>query len=170
MLARLWRFADRLISLSAFFGTLALCIEVVVIIVDVIGRYFGSPLTGARDISQMAMTIIVFGGMALCDRVGGHISVDVFESSLPSFVIKLGDIVAPLIGAIIFLVLAWTIWESAALSRMLRLATNILYLPKAWFQYAAVAMCIVTAIAMLLRAAEAAFGGRHRHHLQETAI
>lgn len=170
MLARLWQLADRLISLSAFFGTVALCVEVVVIIIDVIGRYFGAPLTGARDISQMAMAVVVFGGMALCDRVGGHISVDVFESSLPSFVIKLGDIVAPLIGAVIFMLLAWTLWESAALSRMLKLATNIIYLPKAWFQYAAVVMCIVTAIAMLLRAAEAAFGGRHEHHLQDTAI
>jgi TRAP-type C4-dicarboxylate transport system permease small subunit len=80
MLARLWPWADRLISLSAFFGTVCLIVQVVVILIDVVGRYFGYPLTGARDISQMAMVMVVFGGMALCDRIGGHISVDVFES------------------------------------------------------------------------------------------
>lgn len=170
MLARLWRLEDMLIGMSSFFGTICILLQVAVILVDVTGRYFGSPLTGARDITQMAMSLVVFGGMAQCDRIGGHISVDVFESHLPSALNRLSDIISPLIGAAIFLGLAWTIWESAALSRMLNLATNIIYLPKAWFQYAVVVMCLITAIAMLLRAAEAVIGGRHMPHDREALI
>lgn len=170
MLAKLWQIADRLISLSATVATIALGLEVVVIVVDVIGRYFGSPLSGARDISQMAMVVLVFGAMALCDRLGGHISVDIFESSFPRIIIRLGDIIAPLLGAAIFGVIAWTMWQSAALSQLLNLSTNIIYLPKAWFQYVAVVMSIVTAIALLLRAAEAALGGRHPDHQRDIAL
>jgi hypothetical protein len=62
--------ADGLISLSALVGTLGLLVEVVVILTDVVGRYFGKPLSGAQDITQMAMVIVVFGGMALCDKIG----------------------------------------------------------------------------------------------------
>lgn len=152
MHAFLLRLADRLISLSAFVGTLGLIVEVVVILVDVIGRYFGAPLVGAQDLSQMSMVFIVFGGMALCDKVGGHVSVDIFERVFSPRMLWLGDVLTPVLGAAIFCGIAWTMWESAALSQMLNLATNILYLPKAWFQYVIVAMSVITAFGMLMRA------------------
>ena len=167
MYALLTRWADRLISLSAFVGTLGLLAEVIVILADVIGRYFGAPLIGAQDISQMAMVLVVFGGMALCDKVGGHVSVDVFERLFPARVLWLGDVLAPFLGAAIFCAIAWTVWESAALSRMLNLATNIIYLPKAWFQYAVVAMSLITALGMLLRGFGIAVSGKPIQHMQE---
>lgn len=161
--------ADRLIGLSALLGSIGLLIEVVVILVDVTGRYFGAPLTGAQDITQMTLVIVVFGGMALCDKLGGHISVDVLEHVLPQRVLWLGDVISPLLGAAVFCTIAWAVWESAALSRMLNLATNILYLPKAWFQYAMVALCLVTALGMFLKALEIALSGKPlSHHLDET--
>lgn len=152
MLAATQRLADRLIGLSAFIGTLALIAEVVVILADVVGRFFGHPITGAQDISQMSMVVLVFGAMALTDKVEGHISVDVFENKLPPWLIRAGDISSALIGAAIFLGLAWATVESAALSRMLNLATNIIGLPKVWFQYFVVAAALVTSLGMSLRA------------------
>lgn len=166
MLARLQSWADGLIRLSALIGTLGLIAEVVVILIDVVGRYFGAPLKGAQDISQMSMVLVVFGGMALCDKVGGHINVDLFEASLPAWAIRLGDVLSALFGALIFAGIAWTVWESAALSRMLNLSTNIINLPKAWFQYAMVAMSLVTAAGMILRAAALGLG---QHAPKESA-
>ena len=158
MLLQAARLADRLIGLSAVLGTAGLVVEVVVILVDVVGRYFNAPLRGAQDISQMALVITVFGGMALCDRVGGHIAVDLFEKSFPAWLNRAADLISALLGASIFIGIAWTVWESAALSRMLNLATNIIYLPKAWFQYAVVGMSLITAAGMLLRAVSIATG------------
>lgn len=152
MLAAAQRLADRLIRLSALIGTLALITEVGVILADVIGRFFGHPITGAQDISQMAMVVLVFGAMALCDKVEGHISIDLFENKLPPWMLRAGDIASALIGAAIFLGLAWATLESAALSRMLNLATNIIGLPKVWFQYFVVAAALITALGMSLRA------------------
>ncbi|WP_209017571.1 TRAP transporter small permease [Roseibium aggregatum] len=164
------KLADRLIGLSAIFGSIGLIIEVVVILVDVTGRYFGAPLTGAQDISQMTMVIVVFGGMALCDKLGGHISVDVFEHVFPPRLLWFGDVIGPLLGAVIFCGIAWTVWESAALSRMLNLATNIIYLPKAWFQYVMVVLSLITAFGMVLRALEIAWSGVPLSHKPDEAI
>lgn len=170
MLSAINKLADRLIGLSALFGSIGLIVEVVVILVDVVGRYFGTPLTGAQDISQMTMVIVVFGGMALCDKLGGHISVDIFEHVFPTRVLWLGDVIAPLLGGVIFCGIAWTVWESAALSRMLNLATNIIYLPKAWFQYIMVVMSIITAFGMFMRGLGIALSGKPISHGLDEAI
>lgn len=170
MLSAINKLADRLIGLSALFGSIGLVVEVVVILIDVIGRYFGSPLIGAQDISQMTMVIVVFGGMALCDKLGGHISVDIFEHVFPPRMLWLGDVISPLLGAVIFCGIAWTSWESAGLSRMLNLATNIIYLPKAWFQYVVVVLSVITAFGMFMRGLGVAMGGKPVSHELDEAI
>ncbi|MBT8409095.1 MAG: TRAP transporter small permease, partial [Alphaproteobacteria bacterium] len=91
--------ADRLIGLSATIGAIGLFIEVSVILVDVIGRAFGRPLYGSQDLVTMTMVLVVFGGMALCDRTGGHIAVDIFERRFPDALNRLIDIGSALLGA-----------------------------------------------------------------------
>ena len=60
MLAALRKLADRLIGLSTSIGALALVFLMGVIMVDVVGRAFGSPLYGSHDIVTMFMVIVVF--------------------------------------------------------------------------------------------------------------
>ncbi|MCB1336700.1 MAG: TRAP transporter small permease [Maritimibacter sp.] len=169
MLGHVQKGADGLTRLSALVATLGLITQVVVILVDVVGRYFGAPLKGAQDISEMAMVLIVFGAMALCDRVGGHVSVDLFENAMPRWMIRAGDIASALIGAAIFLGIAWTTWESAGLSKMLNLATNIIKLPKVWFQYFIIAASLITAAAMILRALSLILAPQPHHGHKEKA-
>lgn len=159
MLGSLRRIADGLIGLSAFIGTLGLIFVTLVVLADVIGRSFHAPLTGAQDYTQMGMVIIVFGGMALCDKLGGHVSVDIFERSFPPRLNHLLDIAAALLGAAIFAGIAWTVYDSSKLSQMLKLATNIARLPKWYFQWGLSALAVVTALGMLLRAVELALSG-----------
>lgn len=154
------KWADRLIGLSATIGAIGLLLEVVVILIDVIGRASGKPLYGSQDLITMTMVILVFGAMALCDRTGGHIAVDIFERHYPPALNRAIDVISALIGAVIFLALAWAVWESAKLSVMLNLSTNLLRLPKAWFQWALCGFAVLTALGMLLRAAELALAGR----------
>lgn len=154
------KLADRLIGLSASIGALGLLVEVAIIFVDVIGRAIGRPLYGSQDLITMTMVILVFGAMALCDRGGGHIAVDLLERYYPPALNRLIDIVAALIGAVIFAALAWAVWDSAKLSVMLNLSTNLLGLPKAWFQWALIGFSILTALGLLLRAVELTFTGR----------
>ena len=152
--------ADRLIGLSATIGILGLLAEVGVILVDVIGRALGRPLFGSQDVVTMAMVIVVFGGMALCDRQGGHVAVDLLERRFPRWLNRGADILSALFGAVIFLMIAWAVWESAKLSVMLNLSTNLLRWPKAWFQWALCGFALLTAAGMLLRAVELSVRGR----------
>ncbi|MDX1780570.1 MAG: TRAP transporter small permease [Thalassovita sp.] len=152
--------ADGLIGLSAAIGSLGLIVEVGVILVDVIGRAAGSPLYGSQDLITMTMVILVFGGMALCDRKGGHIAVDLFERYYPARMNRVIDVLTALLGAVIFAMMAYAVYESAKLSVMLNLSTNLLRLPKAWFQDVLVILALLTALGMLLRAIELTLSGR----------
>jgi TRAP-type C4-dicarboxylate transport system permease small subunit len=154
MLRQLRTWADRLIGLSANIGGLGLLVEVCVILTDVIGRAFGYPLYGSQDMIMMAMVILVFGGMAMCDREGGHIAVDLLEPKYPNWLNRSIDIFAAVLGAVIFAFITYAIIESSKLSVMLNLSTNLLRLPKAWFQWGLASLSILTAFAMLLRAVE----------------
>jgi TRAP-type C4-dicarboxylate transport system permease small subunit len=150
--------ADGLIGLSATIGALGLIVEVFVILVDVIGRALGSPLLGSQDLIMMTMVILVFGGMALCDRKGGHIAVDLFERYYPRRMNRFIDILSALVGAVIFVALAWAVLESSKISLMLNLSTNLLLLPKAWFQWALCGFALVAAFGMAVRALELTLG------------
>ncbi|HEU0222746.1 MAG TPA: TRAP transporter small permease subunit, partial [Paracoccaceae bacterium] len=114
--------------------------------------------------------LVVFGGMALCDKLGGHIAVDVFERSFPPRLIRLTELAGALLGALVFAGIAWTIYESAKISLMLNLATNVIGLPKVYFQWAVCVFAAVTALAMLLRALDLALRPPRPHpHLGSAA-
>lgn len=157
---RIRTLADRLIGLSAAIGATALIGVVVVILIDVIGRVFGNPLYGSQDITTMATVILVFAPMALCDRLGGHISVDLLERYFPETLNKGIDIFVAALGAIIFACLAWATWDSAKLSLMLNLSTNLLYIQKAYFQWAAIGFMSLASLGLALRAVELVVTGR----------
>jgi TRAP-type C4-dicarboxylate transport system permease small subunit len=152
--------ADRLIGLSATIGAMGLIVQVTVILIDVVGRAFGRPLYGSQDLITMSMVILVFGGMALCDRQGGHIAVDIFEPRFSPRLQPLHRHRVALTGAVIFVFIAWAVWDSAKISQMLNLSTNLLRLPKAWFQWALCGFSLLAAAGLLLRAAELAVSGR----------
>lgn len=164
MLSTLRQLTDRLVSLSAWLGTVALIFVVLTVLVDVIGRSFGQPLYGALDLETMAFVIVVFGGMALCDREGGHISVDLFERHFPQRINHIIDIVVDLLGGVIFLTITYAVAKSAQLSTMLNLKTNLLGLPTAWFQWALATLALITGLALLLRALDFILSGRSDHH------
>lgn len=160
MLKHLTKLADRLISLSALIGSVALIVEVVIILADVVGRAFDAPLVGAQDISQMSMLILVFGAMAICDKTGGNIAVDVFEAAFPRWLNHSIDVFSALIGAVIFVLIAYAMYESSKISQMLHLATNIIYLPKVYFQWIVSGFALITAFAMLIRGVSLAVIGK----------
>lgn len=158
MLSLARKIADVIINISAVFGGAALFAGLAVILVDVIGRMFGAPLRGSPDLIQMAFVLMVFGGIPYCDRIGGNVAVDLLENWFSPGVNRLLFILANATGAVIFALLAWQLWESSKLSNMLNLSTNILFLPKAPFQYVAVALCCITSASQTLRVLELANG------------
>jgi TRAP-type C4-dicarboxylate transport system permease small subunit len=154
----LQRAVDGLVTLSAVAGSVALIVIVATVLVDVAGRYFGSPLYGAQDIVQMASVFVVFGGMAFCERRGGHIQVDLLERAFSDRTNRVLLVVGCVAGAVVFALIAWRMWEASKLARMLNMATNILGLPRAPFQYAVIALSGVASAGLALKAVVLARG------------
>jgi TRAP-type C4-dicarboxylate transport system permease small subunit len=143
---------DRLIGLSTLIGTLALLGVVSIILIDVLGRnLLGHPLSGAQDLSQTGMVLIVFGGMAVCDKLNANVSVDIFEHRFGDTLNHVLDSLGWLIGGALFIAIGVTMIDSAAISRLLNLSTNILSIPKAPLQYAVAGFSFLTAASMLSR-------------------
>ncbi len=156
------KLADGLISLSAFIGSAGLIFEMLVILVDVIGRAFGSPMFGSQDLITMTMILIVFGAMALCDRQGGHIAVDLLERRFPQKLNRMIDALSALMGAVIFVMLAWAVYKVVAINVRFNMpdSTNLLNLPMTWFRIILIVFAIITSLGMLLRSIELATGSR----------
>lgn len=160
MLSQLSRLTDRLIDLSALAGAVGLIVALGVTSADVVGRAFGAPLFGARDIVSMAGVFVVFGGMAHAHRKGGHIAVDLLERHFPPALNHVLTVAGHALGAVVFLLIAWQLWVAVDLARMLKMSTNLLYLPRAPFLLAMTAFSLICAASMILRAIETAAKAR----------
>jgi TRAP-type C4-dicarboxylate transport system permease small subunit len=95
--------------------------------------------------------------------------VDLFEPRFSAALNRAIDILAALLGAVVFAFIAYAIIDSAKLSVMLNLSTNLLRLPKAWFQWGLAGFSIITALGMTLRAVELCLPEVDRPSTKETA-
>lgn len=152
------RFADLLNTAASVVGGLALASGLLVIFYDVVARAFGHPLKGSPDIVQMSFVLIVFGSVPMCERLGGNVKMDLFEPFFSPRLNRVFDFIGTVIGAVVFVLIAWRMWASAQLSIMLDLATNVLRIPKMPFQMAVVAFCLIVAFSMIVHLAEMIFG------------
>lgn len=154
ILSRLRQLVDLLIQVSAWCGAAGTFVALAAITGDVVGRLFGAPLYGARDVVQMAGVFVVFGGMAYAHRIGGHIAVDLFAPSFSPGFNRVLVIVGNILGAVVFALIAWQVWKAIDMARMLNQSTNLLYLPRAPFLQAMVAFSAITTASFALRAVE----------------
>ncbi|MDX1267903.1 MAG: TRAP transporter small permease, partial [Oceanisphaera sp.] len=122
------------------------------ILIDVAGRNFlSAPLRGTQNLVQVALIVIIFGSVAMVDRQDANVAVDLLEPQFSPGFNRVLTAVGRLIGALIFFGIAWTMVDSATISRMLNLSTNILNIPKAPFQYVIAAFSVLAGITMVLR-------------------
>lgn len=141
---------DRLIGLSTALAALTLLFVAALILADVIGRnLLGQPITGTRDIVQMALIVIIFGALAICDRSNANISVDILESVFPEQLNLWLNVAGRILGTVIFLIIAIRMIQNTEISRLLNQSTNMLNIPKAPFEYLIAGFSLLTALSML---------------------
>lgn len=143
------RLLDKVIDLAVLIGGAALLFLTGLIMADVTGRYFGAPITGAQDLIQMTAVFVVFGGMAHCARIDGHIAVDILDPFFPPRLRRVFGIFAELLGALLFALIAWQMWEASKMSALLNMRTNIIGLPRVPFQYAILALSLLASATLL---------------------
>lgn len=97
---------------------------------DVVLRYFfGSPLSGAYEILQFMMSIVIPFGIAYCAHEKGHISVDILFALFPGRTQRILDCLTSFLVLLLFLVIAWQSVLYVKEIYEFGLTSGILYIP-----------------------------------------
>jgi TRAP-type C4-dicarboxylate transport system permease small subunit len=76
--------------------------------VDVFGRYlFDKPLKAAMDYIEVAMSLVIFWGLAYCASENGHVRIDVVTSHISKRVLNIIDRFTFGAGAFILALMTW---------------------------------------------------------------
>jgi len=95
-------------NMFAAFSILALMLLAVA---QVFGRLvFNTPIPGFIDITEQAMAIFAFAGVAYCQRVGGHIRMEIVLGKLSGRTLYICEMIGVILIAFTVALLIWGSW------------------------------------------------------------
>ena len=130
----IYKFANNIAEKIIWIGIFTLVIMVLVISIDVIGRFFfNSPLVGSLEIIDLCMALL--GGFAIMytSVKRGHVAVDVlvekFSERMQILVVRISSF----IGFVLWGIVAWQIFSRAVSAFKTREPSEVLLIPLAPF-------------------------------------
>ncbi|MEM7069876.1 MAG: TRAP transporter small permease [Pseudomonadota bacterium] len=93
-----------------------------VAVANITGRYFGYPVPGYIDYMEQAVPAIAILGVAYCQRLGGHIRMDIFIGTLKGRILWFAEFLGVALMLAITLILIYGSWDHA--SRAIRLGDS----------------------------------------------
>ena len=107
-LSRLDRLFFKLESFLALLGGITIFLLVLLAVVNVLGRWlFNLPVSGYIDWVEQAMAVFAFFGIAYCQRLGGHIRMDIVIGSLKGRALWISEFTSTLIMLLLTSVLVY---------------------------------------------------------------
>ena len=107
-LSRLDRALFRIEGWLALIGGLAAFSLMLLAVVSVGGRnFFNQPLPGYVDWIEQAMPLIAFLGIAYCQRLGGHIRMDILVGQLRGRPLWIAEFITTLLMFVLMVLLVW---------------------------------------------------------------
>jgi TRAP-type C4-dicarboxylate transport system permease small subunit len=80
-------------------------------VAQVLGRlFFNTPIPGFIDITEQAMAIFAFAGVAYCQRVGGHIRMEIVLGKLRGRTLYIFEMIGVIVIAFTVALLVWGSW------------------------------------------------------------
>jgi len=123
-------------SLSRLLGyvaTVMLGCMMTLTVADVFMRYvFNAPITGATEVSELMMVIVVFPALAWIAVDRSHIRVDMLVVKWPRRVQLIVEIITLLLALATFAIVTW---QSFLESMEVRMATSLLEVPESPFHW-----------------------------------
>ncbi len=146
------RATDAVASYMAYIASIVLMLLMFITTADVAGRYFfNQPLTGVFDLTHFAVLIMVFFGLAYCGIKGGHVAIELLYDRLSRRVAKVLDRIINLLGATLFLVIAWrTVIQSFDIMEF-KESSQLLLIPYYPFYWLVAFGSVIFALVMLGR-------------------
>ncbi|MEO8279740.1 MAG: TRAP transporter small permease [Ideonella sp.] len=143
----------RLESLFATVASLALFTMMILTFADVVGRkFFNHSLTGAVELTEIFMSLMIYFALPLASLAGEHIVFDLLDRVLPRTLLHWQKVISHALTAAILLGAAWIVSQRAGRTMEFGDMTATLEI-KLWpFQYLIAAMLIVTAFVHFMQA------------------
>lgn len=137
-------FVFELAAAAALFGLMVLTCA------DVVGRYFlHSPVSGATELTEMGLAVVVFSAMPVVTWRGGQIVVDLVDAFFPGAVIRVLVWVSTVLVASSLYFVALRVWQLGARNLKRGIVTDFLHIPTGYvIQYIAI-LSWATAIGLL---------------------
>ena len=111
-------------------GVCAIPLIAIVVTADVIGRYFfNHPISGALDLSELLLVVVVCSALAYTAAVRGHMSVDVVTSRLSPRMQALLSVLTGLTGLPVLWLLTYYAAREGINTYSSGLETSILHMP-----------------------------------------
>jgi TRAP-type C4-dicarboxylate transport system permease small subunit len=144
----------RFLRALALLGGAVLLLLMFYTVLDVVLRYgFNAPFSGSLELTEFAMSVIVFLGIAYCGWIGAHVAVDILERPLDDPRLRLVPAVLSLLTALLFAVIAWrTAAEALATTQRV---SNMMRWPHFPFQLTVAFGSAMYAAVLLIQAVQA---------------
>jgi TRAP-type C4-dicarboxylate transport system permease small subunit len=127
---KIFRFVSRLLG---YIAAVILGVMMMLTVVDVFFRYIlNAPLTGAIEISELLMVVLVFPALGWIAIERSHIRVDLLVSTWPRRVQFIVEIITLLLTLGTYGIITW---QSILESREVGMATSLLSIPEAPFHW-----------------------------------
>jgi TRAP-type transport system small permease protein len=148
----------RIESLFATVAALALFTMMALTFADVVGRkFFDHSLTGAVELTEIFMTLMIYFALPLASLAGEHIVFDLLDRMLPTGLLRLQKLLSHSLTAAILFGAAWIVMDRAGRTMEYGDMTATLEI-KLWpFQYMIAVMLVVSGVvhsALALRATQ----------------
>ena len=108
LLSKLDRLYFKLETLLALLGGITIFLLVILAVVNVLGRWvFSLPVSGYIDWVEQFMAVFAFLGIAYCQRLGGHIRMDILVLRLSGRILWLSEFISTAVMLMITMVLIY---------------------------------------------------------------
>tara|TARA_R110001606_G_scaffold74778_10_gene173351 strand:- start:10748 stop:11287 length:540 start_codon:yes stop_codon:yes gene_type:complete len=150
MLRRLPAYLNRLLLLVS---GLALFTLMVLTFTDVLGRKFFQPITGALEVSEMLMVILLFTALPVVSWRGDHVGLDLVDHFYRGWLDRLTRSLADWVSGVALGLLGQACFVLAARTLGDGDVSSHLRIPIGWFIYLMAFMLMLTAVLSIVRGA-----------------
>ncbi len=136
--------------ISSLFGgaaAAALFAMMLLTFADVFSRKFlGNSITGAVELTELAMLVMIFCALPLASLAGEHIVFDLLDRLLPAALLRWQQVASHLLTALVFGGAGWVVWQRALRTADMGDTTATLVIRIAPYQQLVAAMLVLTAL------------------------
>lgn len=118
--------------------------------VDVAARFFGRPVFGGFELTEILLAALIFAGLPLVTLRNDHVTVDLFDAVTPDWLLRIQHVIACAIGFMCVAFVAWRLWLRAIHIAAAGETTGQLKIPLAWLSYSMSVLTALTAVSLIV--------------------